>query len=380
MSLRVQEAELTRDRPDFQVEPGGSAILEPVRYRDGAYLFKRYIDPFREQARVEELERLVAWQPAGDVDRARLRGFSAWPRHTVWAGGSFLGVLTPVAHPVFRAWQPARRIERPRTLAELMSGDRIDAADQRNAFSHLIEAVLWFHDRGVVINDLQPQNVLVDRHGGAVLLVDCDSTTGDHWGLVLDVMAPENVQVQVPDFATPNRRTDLARLAWMIINATIGMAIVGVSRENHAALTGSVSGRFADFLCTVIRTGRQSPADRHTWREMADAWRRPVQARVAVPVRPVVPPPVPRPSLPTDPLVYELRAEQLMDEARDLGDLPPDLVIDPLRVGVDGWPDPVPADTPAAPQPGRMFARLAPLVAASVTVVLILKEFPWPIW
>ncbi|WP_145830853.1 hypothetical protein [Actinoplanes teichomyceticus] len=241
------------------IDDGGTATVEHVEYRGRAVVFKRYQD----SASAAELTRLIRWGrnlPA--ADRAALRGIAAWPQAMVYDGSRLVGLLVPLAPTGFITGG------KPRSLDMLAGDERV----KRTAFGHLIAAVTWFHDRGVVVNDLAAPNVLVAAAGDGIHLVDCDSMVGEHWAPVLPRnAAPEDVRDVVGDVDDPTAATDFARLAHAIICGLFDAEVVDID-DHDPELVRMVGRETAAFLCAARRMTLGDEADA-IWRLLGDAWR-----------------------------------------------------------------------------------------------------------
>lgn len=257
--LKIQVADLRPLAEEaLTIDDGGTATIDQVRYRGSTYVFKRY----RVLASPAELTKLIRWgRSLPVVERAALRAKAAWPKAVVYDGDRFVGLLVPLA--------PARFIAdgQPRSLDLL--GD--DEQAKLVAFGHLIAAVAWFHDRGVVVNDLTAPNILVAEAGDGVHLVDCDSMVGRHWAPVLPKnAAPEDVRDVVGDVDDPTAATDYARLAHTIICSLFDAEVVDVD-DRHPDLVRVVGPETAAFLCAAKRMTLGDGSE-EIWRLLGDRW------------------------------------------------------------------------------------------------------------
>jgi hypothetical protein len=275
------------------LEEGGTAKVSQVTYAGRPYIFKCYFDELRETVRPAELQRMLDWhdrRPA--ADRAWLNVGAAWVRHLVWDGELFTGVLLPQAAPEFIAGR------QPRTLGDLAhtppdGGTRTDLQTTKlNAYGHLIAAVAWFHERGVVVNDLHAHNVLVRANGDGVYIVDCDSMVGDHWAPVLpNNPAPDNMRDVVPGVDRPTRATDFGRLAQVILTTLLNLEVAEIATHSEdpifARLCELLTEPVARFVCAT-RDGAFGEDAAAEWGRLGEQWRRPARATAALATR--VPP------------------------------------------------------------------------------------------
>jgi hypothetical protein len=278
-----------------RTESGGTAVLEPRRFRNRDYLFKRYEPEYVAQLAAKALSRLIAWRgELPDADRQQLDGYAAWPRYRVCdRGGQVLGLLTPCAHETYFHRHPTTGALEPRTLETLRMGTRsVPIEVKLNAFGRLIEAVGWLHRHGVVVNDLQPQNALYSRFGDAVLLVDCDSMTGAHWAPVLPLVQPVTF-AEMRTASEPRPATDWAKLAVIVMQTMLEDEVEVPGAREATELTRLLTVDVADFVLHAIDPTRYRDTDRDRWAELGRRWRQTrSRASAAVPVP--VPPPVPR--------------------------------------------------------------------------------------
>lgn len=292
--IRLADLTVTTAEP-LVLETGGTATVSQVAYAGKPFIFKRYFDGLREAVRPGELQRMLDWHhrcPA--ADRARLHIGAAWVRHLVWDGDTLAGVLVPQAPPEFIATAVHGPLvtRQPRTLGDLTqsppaAGRGLDPdAVRLNALSHLVDAILWFHDRGVVINDLHAHNVLVRPDGDGVYLVDCDSMTGEHWAPVLAYNpAPDAMREVVPGIDQPTVGSDFGRLAQVVVTTMLKDEVAGIATHPgdtvFARLCDLLTESAARFVCAT-RDGTLGDLDHIAgeWRRLAGLWRRPAWASV----------------------------------------------------------------------------------------------------
>lgn len=277
---RVEIGDLTAAAADpLVLLPGGTATVSQVTYAGRPYIFKRYHDSVRATARPDGLQSMIDWYRRRSAEeRTRLNVGAAWVRHVVWDDGRLSGVLLPQAPPDFIAGR------HPRTLDDLPETDGVGGRDhvavKLNAFGHLIDAILWFHGRGVLINDLHAHNVLARAGGDGVYLVDCDSMLGEHWAPVLEHHAPDNMS-DVPSIDEPTTATDFGRLAQVILtlllNQDVGAIATHTDDPIFAGLCDLVTEPVARFICAT-RDGTFDEEAAREWRRLGEAWRLPARA------------------------------------------------------------------------------------------------------
>jgi hypothetical protein len=277
---RVEIGDLTAATADpLVLLPGGTATVSQVTYAGRPYIFKRYHDSVRATARPDGLQGMIDWYGRRSAEeRARLNVGAAWVRHIVWDDGWLSGVLLPQAPHDFIAGQ------HPRTLDDLPQADSIGGRDRAavrlNAFGHLIDAISWFHGRGVLINDLHAHNVLVRADGDGVYLVDCDSMLGEYWPPVLEHHAPDNMR-DVPSIHDPTTATDFGRLAQVILTSLLNQDVGAIATHTgdsiFAGLCDLVTEPVARFICAT-RDGAFDEQAAREWRRLGATWRLPARA------------------------------------------------------------------------------------------------------
>ncbi len=344
-AYQVRSAALSPD-PDPRIRPeqGGTAVLQPIAYNGRRYFFKEYNPDYRTEVDWDGLAALMAWRrelPA--EDRSTLDAYAAWPRFMVLDEASDLvGLLSPRAHRAYYAdqssaeWKP-RVLEMllPATAGLPVGTGRTPLEIKLRTFGRLIEVVLWFHDRGVLINDLQPQNVLFSQFGDSVHLVDCDSMRSGRWAPVGPVVAPDDVWDQVPHLKKPAPATDMARLSWIAVQTLLEDEVLKIGREHAEKLADLLTPRVAAVLLESCQSGGDQTVDSAEWRQVSQSWLSdgdtPTMAAARVPRPRRDPDPPPEPSRPW----YQSQAQQpwspgtsSLREPEPFGPVPGELSLD----------------------------------------------------
>jgi hypothetical protein len=307
--------------PALDLPDGGAAELSQADYRGRTYVFKRYHEELRSVARADELGRMLRWRCGlGEDERSRLDAVAAWPRHIVWDGDRLLGVLTPRAPGAYLAGPRPRTLDRLAMTMDAGAGRTLGRSPESiklSALGHLVDAVLHLHALGVVINDLYAHNVLVSAFGDAVLLVDCDSMTGEHWEPVLPVnLTPEWIRTAVPGVDRPTRATDLARLALVVITTMVDPDLERIGPRDVAGLARLLGSAVdAEFVCRTLQEPDVGAVAVQQWRELGARWRT-ASATAAAPAPEIVLPlplfdPVGGPLLPVGHALPRLDHESL---------------------------------------------------------------------
>lgn len=258
------------------IEDGGNAVIDWCRYGEDVYLFKRFREEHRNVVDEAALVRLVLWRRSLPPDRrSRLDTFTAWPRYVVRDGdGRVAGVLIPAAgHRFFRATWDGRLT--PRGLYVLLGvGGRpgVPVPERIRVLARLIGAVRWLHRCGVVVNDLQPENLLysVDGRDTAVYIVDCDSMVSvRHWGRVAPPAAPDLMTEVLPAGTEPTVEADLTKLFWLVTRVVLDdPSVTGLGARDEAELFAAVPGHSRGHLSALVR----DPTDAAAWDALVEAW------------------------------------------------------------------------------------------------------------
>jgi hypothetical protein len=186
-AVQIDAAQLSVVQAQVYEGRGSSKALH--RVVDGAGrlgLYKEYKDDVVETMDDAALANLVTWPSTlGQRERDRLLPHLAHPYAIVRGRDRVTGVLMPEA-PGHFFYRDRRGKVRPRTIDTLSTPRRM-AQQHRSLFfepphrlallGRLLMLISDLHDHGVVVGDLQPQNILVsgDPLAPAVLLLDCDS-------------------------------------------------------------------------------------------------------------------------------------------------------------------------------------------------------------
>ncbi|BCB84727.1 hypothetical protein [Phytohabitans suffuscus] len=282
---------------------GGNATLHWRRLDGWTWLYKRFTDEHRGGVDEAALTRLIAWRLAlPEGARRRLDLLAAWPRFAVQAQGRTTGVLIPAAaEPFFDRRADGRRT--PRVLGEMAGGAGSGGAvppETLTVLGRLILAVRFLHSLDVVVNDVQPDNVLfrVDGQGTGVYLVDCDSMASVHWGRVGPMTAPDLMSEQVPAGAEPAVSTDLTKLFWVVARVLLDEpTVIGLGRPQRTQLLEMLPAAARPPFGALL----DDPADAASWDRLGEQWALVRPFMPAAPGPPLPPPAVPVQHLPTQP-------------------------------------------------------------------------------
>jgi hypothetical protein len=280
------------DPPGLAIESGGNAHLRWCHHEGRVRLFKQFTENHLAAVDAGALAQLIRWRrDLPGRDRDRLDDIAAWPLAAVREHNVLVGVLVPAAGDRFFSMR-RNGSRTPRDLFELTgAGDGSPApAGTLIVLGRFIQAVRRLHAHGVVVNDLQPANVLCAVAPDAgVYVVDCDSTVSPgRWDRVGPPAAPDLMHAVVSPDAPPTVGTDLAKLLWVVVRVLLEAPNVTVLGDHdRRRLADAVTPESRNVLLGLL----DRPADPDAWDALARQW-----AALTVPVVPV--PPRPRGWLP----------------------------------------------------------------------------------
>lgn len=254
---------------------GGNATLTPCD--DGTTLFKEFADAFRTNVDSDALARLVSWrQDLSESDRDELDGFTAWPRSVVRDGETASGLIIPKAPMAFMLDGWSAPAPAARTLATLVrpgGGAPPPVPRILGTIGLVVGKMLWLHRHGVIVNDVQPENILVNEDGSRVFLVDCDAMAGASWGSVAGPAAPEYLRDVLADPFDQSPGTDFAKLAWCLIFLTLDdFAIRTLGDHELARLHNFLPRSTVDLVLAGRDPGNHSPHRIRDWQAAASMW------------------------------------------------------------------------------------------------------------
>jgi hypothetical protein len=219
-------------------------------------------------------------------ERRELDTFAAWPRRVVTLEGQLHGVLIPRAGEVFLTTDPIDGRSKGRDLSTLADRGSAARSDQTTWLSRRVPAALgvigqlahrigWLHERGVLVNDLRAENVLITEDALESYLVDCDSMAGP-WGNGGGAAASDNLRGNLYDRNACSEAVDYEKLAWCVIRVvTTDSALTrhlpaDVPRRLHAVMTRSAVGLVRASLDPT--TYPEQPHRGRDWRELGTLW------------------------------------------------------------------------------------------------------------
>ncbi|MEU4690133.1 protein kinase [Actinoplanes sp. NPDC023714] len=166
LSLHTTSGRKVQILVDQEIGSGAEGAIYPVA--DSPHVCaKIYTDFDRAAALGERMDALTRMPPVTWGGDCPEHLHTAWPRASLRDGhGDLRGVVMPRIEgtPLLRLRDPLRRVE------------ILDEPTWRTTFAIAARAGRLFdmlHSAGVVVGDVSPSNVLVDRHGHVTLL-DCD--------------------------------------------------------------------------------------------------------------------------------------------------------------------------------------------------------------
>ncbi|TDD94651.1 hypothetical protein [Actinomadura rubrisoli] len=212
--------------------PGGgqaTKLVECIAPDGGAYLFKSYTPDVRASVALKPLDAMVAWRlDLSDADRAELDVRCAWPRALVMEGEAVQGVLIRPAPDTMTdvivhkgTSRPRPRhlsaLARPAAQADKLGLRYYEAPVKLAVLARFCGTMLWLHERGYAVGDLQPLNAMFsyEAHTADVMLIDCDACAPLTGRPALLPQDPEIWKTPTPEpFGV---RTDLYKFAWMVV-------------------------------------------------------------------------------------------------------------------------------------------------------------------
>lgn len=271
--IKIDQLEIFQPH-GIRIDPGGNAELHYCRYDGAEYLFKQFTREHRAGMDEAALRRLILWrQRLPAAEQVRLDRLTAWPRHAVRDGDGLAGVLIPVAADRFLT-RTRTGLLVPRAVLALDGAGLGRAAPAVTivVLGRLIEAVRFLHRQNVVVNDLQPDNILcaVDGIEVGVYLVDCDSMTSTrHWGRIAAPAAPDLMHEVQPTWEIPTVGTDLSKLLWVVVRILLEVPNqVGLGEADRELLAAAVPVGSRDLLLSLL----DHPADGIIWDRLGELW------------------------------------------------------------------------------------------------------------
>ena len=167
--------------------PGDSGRVAKV------YKAEHFKDADARRRTEEKLKVMLAMNMPNTVDGKLAL---AWPQDILYENGRMAGFVMPSVNVKYKIYDIYR------------NGKKRDAAYPEYNFKYAVQmsynlaaVVNHLHQQGIVIGDMNPNNIVVDvENGGMVVLVDCDSfditdrASGQHYSCVVaynEVLAPE---------------------------------------------------------------------------------------------------------------------------------------------------------------------------------------------
>jgi hypothetical protein len=250
---------------------GGNSSLRTCSYRGMPLLYKRYHADHLAGLNLAALRGMVEWRERLPADRrARLDEIAAWPRHMAIGPSGLSGVLMAEAAAPFLYRRDGR--SGARTFSELItfrSAGSVHAgaslAAKKRAVAQAVQSLLWLHELGVTMVDVQPDNLLSTHDGHRVFFVDCDVAWGP-WGRPTRPEAPEYMHSAIPDYADPGHDTDLARMAWVIL------WLLTDDHVGRPVQAGLVDERVEAFLRRRLTERRADGGSKAAWLDLARDW------------------------------------------------------------------------------------------------------------
>lgn len=270
--MRVEESRL--QTTPVPLAAGGTAEILQCTVAGRPMLYKRYKRDYLPKVEIGALDKLVQWRDGlARGTRQQLDERCAWPTATVHRHGLTVGFLMPATPPGFAVGtQPARTVSKlRRSDPDLPPTEVLPATvEALAAFGLHTQTMLWLHDLGVVVNDVQPLNVLVSADGVRVYLVDCDAMLGP-WGQVGPPAAPVYFNELIRD--PPSPEVDLAKLAWCMFFILLDdFSLRRLGRDVQQQALRYLPKGTVDLLVRTAACDTDVTRLRHLWAEQASSW------------------------------------------------------------------------------------------------------------
>ncbi|GAA0983230.1 hypothetical protein GCM10009555_054620 [Acrocarpospora macrocephala] len=227
-----------RDTMSFH---GGGQSTRPTLVHgpgDEVYLLKRYNPETRESLHVPALRTMIHWRrELPRSERAELDARCAWPVSAVGRGDRPEGILVKLApQEMFERQIPEDGvvIDMPRRVSDLtgmfewsvrraqrlrLDREYYEPPYKLALLGQLFETMDWLHQRGYVVGDLHPGNVLfaIDPRP-AVFLLDCDSCIPPGGQGAMKQVDPDQYKLPPGHQGEPfTLQSDYYKFAWMVI-------------------------------------------------------------------------------------------------------------------------------------------------------------------
>lgn len=184
-------ADLTYDRTNSLGEGGAAEIFRCTTSDGRALILKLYNEEVLTRIDFDALRHLIAWPAAlSEEDRTKLMELCAWPLALVTgSGGAVVGLVMPEAPAKFflsrnDLTEPRHfsRLAVRKERAEKTNFEYYDFPQKIARLGHLLSGLQFLNANGIVVGDLQWNNILTTGPGTEgsevltdVYFVDCDS-------------------------------------------------------------------------------------------------------------------------------------------------------------------------------------------------------------
>lgn len=245
---------------------GQTHTVEIVKTSAGCtHVFKKYNDETRATLQPDVLREVADWRwGLRSNDREWLDAHGAWIRHVVYDRKEIVGVLIPVAPA--QCWTLQRNEHVPREGSKLVGtserGERFNLPRRLHLMGELLKTVLWFHERNVVLGDIQLANFLIGDDTD-IFLIDLDSA----WvrGKCAFPLTENPRYAAEFDTGRQTRRTDLYKYA---LAATKVLALNGAAL--NASLSAKAMSSYQNDILTDLLLGNEE--DTSVLASLASMW------------------------------------------------------------------------------------------------------------
>lgn len=195
---------------DNKIESGGDGSVYNIKGEPNL-VAKIFHDTKLNNKQVRSIiERKVAAMISMDVS-AQMYGalLIAWPKELLYVNGNFCGYVMPKVKRSIKGWYL------PLATSIALGTDGFKAKELKEAYPeytwkysfqfayNLAYAVRYAHAKGIIIGNLNPGNLLLDKDTGAIVLIDCDEFD------ITDIMTGERFpcEVGLPEMLAPELQT-----------------------------------------------------------------------------------------------------------------------------------------------------------------------------
>lgn len=193
----------------------------------------------------------------------------AWPIDVLYENGEMVGFIMP-------------KVNSSRKIYDIYRGGRNSVRNREhpdNDWKYLVIysynlawIVNYLHENGIVIGDLNQNNIIVDTQTGAVILIDCDSfditdkTSGEHFPCEVgleEILAPELQSVNVLKMGKFTKESDIFSMAIhifrLLMNNENPFGGISSNQSSSSMIAGNRDIIIGDSPYYTSKTGKKLP-------------------------------------------------------------------------------------------------------------------------